>query len=77
MGQTEHKPNGWPNSIKWDNWKSHTSKKEQSRLIYSQFPWNEIPDIVNSSVENSADKSTIESEDGGKESRKKQKIDDD
>ena len=57
MGQTEHKPNGWPNSIKWDNWKSHTSKKEQSRLIYSQFPWNEIPDIVNSSVEKAADKS--------------------
>ena len=33
MGQTEHKPNAWPNSIKWENWKSHTFKKKQSKLI--------------------------------------------
>ena len=97
MGQTEHKPDGWPNSIKWENWKSHTSKKEHSRLIIKSIlnfhgitdlenfdasgqgeaACIESPDIVNSSVENAADKSTIESEDGGKESRKKQKIDDD
>ena len=97
MGQTEHKPNGWPNSIKWENWKSNASKKEHSRLIIKSIlnfhgitdlenfhvsgqgeaACGEIPDIVNSSVENTVEKTNIESDDEVKESNKKQKIDDD
>ena len=33
MGIARYKPHGWPNSIKWENWKANLAKKDQVVMI--------------------------------------------
>ena len=43
MGHPSHIPQGWPNSIKWESWKSHKCQKPESRLIIKSIlaaNWN-------------------------------------
>ena len=48
MGHPSHIPQGWPNSIKWESWKSHKCQKPESRLIIkSILAANGITDLEN------------------------------
>ena len=48
MGIARYKPHGWPNSIKWENWKANMAKKDQSRVIIkSILEYHGITDLEN------------------------------